>query len=145
MATKMKPPVALGLAGLSAIHQNNVVNGKKIFDLVMQERADSNALAGIVYQESLLQLIFYVIDHGKAVTSAIRGQSGNEKRKEKQTRRRAILNPWFQNNVNIVKPQSRQWLFEKFVREQPNFSLNKRTFCADLVEWEVGQGIVRRK
>jgi hypothetical protein len=140
----MKPPEILGLAGLYEAHQKNVANGKRIFDLVMQEKADARALAGIVDQESLLQLIFYVIDHGKAVTSAIRGQAGNEQRKEKQTRRQAILNPWFEKNVNNVKPQSRKWLFDKFAREQRSFVVNERTFCADLVGWEASQGIVRR-
>ena len=140
-----KPPTALGIAGLYKVHQKNVADGKQIFDLVMQEKADANALAGIVYQESLLQLILYVVDHGKAVTSAIRGRAGNEQRKEKQTRRRAILNIWFETNVNNVKPQSRKWLFDKFAREQPSFVVNERTFCMDLVDWEASQGIARRK
>jgi len=139
-----KPPTALGLAELYEVHQQNVANGKRIFDLAMQEKADASALAGIVYQESLIQLIFYVIDHGKAVTSAIRGRAGNEQRKEKQTRRQAILNPWFEKNVNNVKPQSRKWLFDKFAREQRSFVVNERTFYADLVGWEASQGIVRR-
>ncbi len=142
---KMKPPKISGLAGLYEVYQREVSDGKQIFDLVTQEKADARALAGIVYQESLLQLIFYVIDHGKAVTSAIRGRVGNEKRKEKQTRRQAILNLWFEKNVNNVKPQSRKWLFDKFAREQPSFVVNERTFCADLVGWEASQGIVRKK
>jgi hypothetical protein len=46
-----------------------VVNGKRIFDLVMQGKADPNSLAGIVYQESLLQLIFYVSDYRTKIKS----------------------------------------------------------------------------
>ena len=142
---KRKQAMISGLAGLYAFQQESKADGKKIFDLVMQEEATAQALKTVVYQESLLQLIFYVIDHGKAVTSAIRGRAGNEQRKEKQTRRQAILNPWFEKNLNNVKPQSRKWLFDKFAREQPSFVVNERTFCADLVEWEASQGIVRRK
>lgn len=136
---------ASGLAGLYELHQHSVADGKKIFELVMQEEADANALVGIVYQESLLQLIFYVIDHGKTVTSAIRGRAGNEQRKEKQTQRQATLSTWFEKNVNKVKPQSRKWLYDKFAREQHSFVVGERTFCADLVVWEASQGIVRKK
>jgi hypothetical protein len=68
---KTKLPTALGLAGLYEVHQQNVFNGKRIFELVMQEMADANTLAGIVYQESLLQLIFHVLDHRTIITSGV--------------------------------------------------------------------------
>ena len=63
--------VISGLAGLYAFQQKSVADGKKLFDLVMQEQADGQALSGVVYQESLLQLIFYVLDHRKLVTSRV--------------------------------------------------------------------------
>ena len=60
-----------GLAELYAFQQKSVADGKKIFDLVMQELADAQTLSEVVYQESLSQLIFYVLDHRKEVTSRV--------------------------------------------------------------------------
>ena len=55
-----RQPLISGLAALHALQQKSVADGKKIFDFVMQEVADACTLKGIVYQESLLQLILYV-------------------------------------------------------------------------------------
>ena len=62
------------ISGLAELHafQQSVADGKRIFDLVVvQELADAQTLSNIVYQESLLQLIFYVLDHRKEVTSRV--------------------------------------------------------------------------
>ena len=66
-----RQPLISGLAVLHAIQQKSVADGKKIFDLVMQEVANAKTLKGIVYQESLFQLILYVLDHRKEVTSRV--------------------------------------------------------------------------
>ena len=87
-----KPPAALGLAWLNEVHQKNVVNGKRIFDLVMQGEADSNALAGIVYQESLLQLILYVSDYRTKFTSgANRDKSAMQRSKAASAERNRVF------------------------------------------------------
>lgn len=62
------------ISGLAELHafQQSVADGKRIFDLVVvQELADAQTLSNIVYQESLLQLIFYALDHRTEVTSRV--------------------------------------------------------------------------
>lgn len=70
---KVKKSQQLKISGLAELHafQQSVADGKKIFDLVVQELADPQTLNEVVYQESLLQLIFYVLDHRKEVTSRV--------------------------------------------------------------------------
>jgi len=58
-----------GLPWLYQRYQKHISDGQRIFDLVMQEKANSKSLKGIVYQESLLQLILYTLDHRTVVTS----------------------------------------------------------------------------
>ena len=97
------PRTALGLAGLYELHQKSVADGKKIFDLVMQERADANAIAGIVYQESLLQLIFYVLDHRKKITSgANRDKSAMQRSAAAHAERKRIFD-WCDANPECAQ------------------------------------------
>jgi hypothetical protein len=91
-------PLISGLAALHALHQKNVADGKKIFDLVTQEAADANSLKGIVYQESLLQLIFYVLDHRKEVTSRVNQDKSAKQRTVAATAAQAQVIDWC--NVN---------------------------------------------
>ncbi len=93
-----RQPLISGLAALHALHQKNVANGKKIFDLVTQEVADANSLKGIVYQESLLQLIFYVLDHRKEVTSRVNQDKSAKQRTVAATAAQAKVIDWC--NVN---------------------------------------------
>ncbi len=93
-----RQPLISGLAALHALHQKNVADGKKIFDLVTQEVADANSLKGIVYQESLLQLIFYVLDHRKEVTSRLNQDKSAKQRTVAATAAQAKVIDWC--NVN---------------------------------------------
>lgn len=93
-----RQPLISGLAALHALHQKNVADGKKIFDLVTQEVADANSLKGIVYQESLLQLIFYVLDHRKEVTSRVNQDKSAKQRTVAATAAQAKVIDWC--NVN---------------------------------------------
>ena len=71
-----------GLTDLYAFQQKSKADGKKIFDLVMQEEATAEALKMVVYQESLLQLIFYVLDHRKVITSRVNQGKSAQKRSD---------------------------------------------------------------
>ena len=93
-----RQPLISGLAALHALHQKNVADGKKIFDLVTQEVADANSLKGIVYRESLLQLIFYVLDHRKEVTSRVNQDKSAKQRTVAATAAQAKVIDWC--NVN---------------------------------------------
>lgn len=91
-----------GLAELYAHQQKAVANGKKIFDLVVQETADSRALAGLVYQESLLQLILYVLDHRKEVTSRVNQGKSAKKRTSAASAAKAKVFDWCDANPKIA-------------------------------------------
>jgi len=90
-----------GLAELSA-YQKSVADGKKLFDLVTQEEADAQALEGVVYQESLLQLIFYVLDHREFVTSRVNQGKSAEKRTSAASADKAKVFEWCGTNPNIA-------------------------------------------
>ena len=98
-----RQPLISGLAALHALHQKNVANGKKIFDLVTQEVADANSLKGIVYQESLLQLIFYVLDHRKEVTSRVNQDKSAKQRTVAATAAQAKVIDWCNANPESAR------------------------------------------
>jgi hypothetical protein len=96
----------LGLLGLleqiQAQKSKHRQDGKRIFDLVMEEGADAQALEGVVYQESLLQLIFYVLDHRKLVTSRVNQGKSAEQRTAAASADRAKVSDWCDANPEIA-------------------------------------------
>ena len=92
-----------GLAALHAIQQKSVADGKKIFDLVSQEVADPNTLKGIVYQESLLQLILYVLDHRKEVTSRVNQDKSAKQRTVAANAAKAKVMDWCNANPESAR------------------------------------------
>ena len=90
--------MASPLAKLYAVKQKSIADGKNIFNLVMQEAADTNALKGIVYQESLLQLIFYVLDHRKKMTTWANQIKSAERRTEAAAVDKAKVADWCNAN-----------------------------------------------
>lgn len=87
-----------GLAELYAFQQKSVADGKKIFDLVMQEQADAQTLSEVVYQESLLQLIFYVLEHRKEVTSRVNQDKSAKQRTAAAAAEKAQVFDWCDAN-----------------------------------------------
>ena len=83
-----------GLAELHAYQQKAVADGKEIFDLVVKEKADSRALTALVYQESLLQLILYVLDHRKEITSRINQEKSAKQRTSAASADKAKIFVW---------------------------------------------------
>ena len=91
-----------GLAELYAHQQKAVADGKKIFDLVVLETVDSRALTGLVYQESLLQLILYVLDHRKEVTSRINQDKSAKQRTAAAYADNSKVIDWCDTNPEIA-------------------------------------------
>jgi hypothetical protein len=98
--TVKRAPQALTspLAKLYSVKQKSIADGKNIFDLVMQEAADRNALEGIVYQESLLQLILYVLDHRKDVSTWANQIKSAKKRTESALVNKGNIADWCNDN-----------------------------------------------
>jgi hypothetical protein len=93
-----------GLPWLYQRHQKTVSDGKKIFDLVMQDKANSRTLKGIVYQESLLQLILYTLDHRTKVTSRANQDKSAKQRTAAAVAERQKIYEWCDANIE------RAWL-----------------------------------
>ncbi len=54
-------------------------DGEKLFRLVTeQEVTSSEAFNGLIYRASLLELIFYTVDHRKEITTAVSSQKSIE-------------------------------------------------------------------
>jgi hypothetical protein len=93
-----------GLPWLYQRHQKHMSDGQRIFDLVMQERANSRTLEGIVYQESLLQLILYTLDHRTVVTSRANQDKSAKQRTAVAVAERQKIYEWCDANME------RAWL-----------------------------------
>ena len=79
-----------------------IKDGEKIFQLVMQEKATSEALINLVYQESLLELIFFTLDHRKDVTTSINGRKSIEARSKKTEKDRDLVFNWCDKNTDLA-------------------------------------------
>jgi hypothetical protein len=102
---KVKKSQQVKISGLAELHafQQSVADGKKIFDLVVQELADPQTLNEVVYQESLLQLIFYVLDHHKAVTSRVNQDKSAKQRAAAAAADKAKVIEWCDTNPEIAR------------------------------------------
>ena len=74
-------------------------DGKKLFRLVMEEEATPEALNGLIYQASLLELIFHTLDHRKEITTAVSRQKSIDTRAQKTVRDQALVFDWCNKNV----------------------------------------------
>ena len=77
-------------------------DGKKLFRLVMEEEATPEALNGLIYQASLLELIFHTLDHRKEITTAVSRQKSIDTRAQKTVRDQALVFDWCNKNVEQV-------------------------------------------
>ena len=74
-------------------------DGKKLFRLVMEEEATPEAINGLIYQASLLELIFHTLDHRKEITTAVSRQKSIDTRAQKTVRDQALVFDWCNKNV----------------------------------------------
>ena len=81
-------------------------DGKEIFQLVMQEEATPEALNGLVYQESLIELIFFTLDHRKAVTTYVNRRKSIDARAKKAANDRAMVFDWCNKNPEVARKPS---------------------------------------
>ena len=77
-------------------------DGKKLFRLVMEEEATPEALNGLIYQASLLELIFHTLDHRKEITTAVSRQKSIDTKANKTVRDQALVFDWCNKNVEQV-------------------------------------------
>ena len=78
-------------------------DGKEIFQLVTQEKATPEALINLVYQESLLELIFFTLDHRKAVTTYVNRRKSIDARAKKTEKDRDMVFDWCNKNPDVAR------------------------------------------
>ena len=78
-------------------------DAKEIFQLVMQEKAAPDALSGLVSQESLLELIYFTLDHRKAVTTSVNRRKSIDSRAKKAEKDRALVFEWCNKNPDVAR------------------------------------------
>ena len=93
MKTLNKPKTEnQGIQDLSFELQKAKKDGEKLFHLILKEKAVPEAIQSLVYQESLRELIFFTIDHRKAVTVSVNRFKSNEERAKKKERKKFLMN-----------------------------------------------------
>ena len=100
---KPPPTSSQGIKGLwldmERAKKQAEADGKKLFRLVMEEEATPEALNGLIYQASLLELIFHTLDHRKEITTAVSRQKSIDTRAQKTVRDQALVFDWCNKNV----------------------------------------------
>ena len=103
---KPPPTSSQGIKGLlldmERAKKQAEADGKKLFRLVMEEEATPEALNGLIYQASLLELIFHTLDHRKEITTAVSRQKSIDTKANKTVRDQALVFDWCNKNVEQV-------------------------------------------
>ena len=88
-------------------------DGKKLFRLVMEEEATPEALNGLIYQASLLELIFHTLDHRKEITTAVSSQKSIDSRALKALRDGSLVFDWCNQNTKAAAAEPYKTLLSK--------------------------------
>ena len=89
-------------------------DGKKLFRLVTeQEVIPPEAFNGLIYQASLLELIFYAFDHQKAITTGASSQKSINSRALKSQRDEGFVVDWCNQNTRDAAKEPYRTLIPK--------------------------------
>ena len=114
-----KPPMtsSQGIKGLwldmERAKKQAEADGKKLFRLVMEEEATPEALNGLIYQASLLELMFYTFDHGKAITTGASSQKSINSKALKTHRDEGLVVDWCNQNTQEAAEEPYRTLLPK--------------------------------
>ena len=73
-------------------------DSKKIFDAIINEAFNTDSFAGLVYQESLLELILLSMDHAEEIKTSIGRQKGIDKKRVKKIADEKKVIAWCDEN-----------------------------------------------
>jgi hypothetical protein len=114
---KPPPTSSQGIKGLwldmQRAKKQAEADGKKLFRLVSEEEATPAALDGLVYQESLLELIFYTLDHRKEITTWASSQKSINSRALKTHRDEGLVVDWCNQNTQEAAQEPYKTLIPK--------------------------------
>ncbi len=115
---KPPPTSSQGIKGLwldmQRAKKQAEADGEKLFRLVTeQEGTPPEAFNGLVYQESLLELIFYTFDHRKEITTAASSQKSIDSRALKTHRDEGLVVDWCNQNTQEAAKEPYKTLIPK--------------------------------
>jgi hypothetical protein len=99
---KIKPE-SQGIKGLWLELQKAREDGKRLFNLILQEKAVSEAIHRLAYQESLRELILFTLDHRKDVTTSFSRIKSNEARAKKTASDRELVFKWCNEHPKLAR------------------------------------------
>lgn len=88
-------------------------DGEKLFRLVTEEKATPDALNGLIYQASLLELMFYTLDHRKEITTGASSQKSINSRALKSQRDEGFVVDWCNQNTREAAKEPYRTLIPK--------------------------------
>ena len=84
-------------------HKKAKKDGKELFRLVTHGKSTPEALSNLVYQESLIELILFTLDHRKDVTTSVNRLKSIEARAKKAEKDRDLVFAWCNNNIDLAR------------------------------------------
>ena len=131
-----KPPTTAGDGVLGLWHDLKAKeDAKKVFVLVTNEKATSKSLSNLVYLESLRELIYYVLDHRKEITTWANSERSREVRAKKLMHDQALVFAWCTANPKLA------WMPYKITVEEAALStrIQQRTTVREEISlWRKG-------
>lgn len=96
-------PESLGIKRLWHELQLARKDGKKLFKLILQEKATPEAIHRLASQASLRELILFTLDHRKDVTANFNRTKSNEARAKKTQNDLDLVYRWCNDNPELAR------------------------------------------
>jgi hypothetical protein len=96
-------PESQGIKSLWLELQQARKDGKKLFKLILQEKATPEAIHRLASQASLSELILFTLDHRKDVTTSFSRVKSNEARAKKTKNDLDLVFRWCNDNPELAR------------------------------------------
>ena len=94
------------VTGLGELHdylKGQDANGRKLFDMLVNEIGTDEDLKSLISRRSLLSLILHTIDHQKKIRALVNSTKSNEVSSTAKQKAQAILYAWLDKNIQKYK------------------------------------------
>jgi hypothetical protein len=92
-----------GLEELREYLKNQDANGRKLFDMIVNEIGTDDELRDLITHRSLFSLVIHSIDHQKRIRALANATKSNEVALKAKEKARAILYAWLDKNIQKYK------------------------------------------
>jgi len=98
--------MATNVTGLGELHdylEDQDANGRKLFDMIVNEIGTDEELRTLITRRSLLSLILHTIDHQKKIRALANSTKSNEASITAKEKAQIILYAWLDKNIQKYK------------------------------------------